>query len=105
MCSTRRFSRVMEEKQNRVAEVVFASVRPMTLLGGKVLGVGAVGLTQLVLWMLSAFVLYQIREPLLTRFGVESTTFPLPDITLGILLLLLSYSTIHDAFSDALFSR
>ncbi|MGI8843985.1 MAG: ABC transporter permease [Gemmatimonadaceae bacterium] len=95
---------VMEEKQNRVAEVVFASVRPMTLLGGKVLGVGAVGLTQLVLWMLSAFVLYQIREPLLTRFGVESTTFPLPDITLGILLLLLLFFVLGYVFYAALFA-
>ena len=95
---------VMEEKQNRVAEVVFASVRPMTLLGGKVLGVGGVGLTQLVLWMLSAFLLYQIREPLLTRFGVESTTFPLPDITLGILLLLLLFFVLGYVFYAALFA-
>ena len=95
---------VMEEKQNRVAEVVFASVRPMTLLGGKVLGVGGVGLTQLVLWILSAFLLYQIREPLLTRFGVESTTFPLPDITLGILLLLLLFFVLGYVFYAALFA-
>jgi ABC-2 type transport system permease protein len=95
---------VMEEKQNRVAEVVFASVRPMTLLGGKVLGVGGVGLTQLVLWMLSAFVLYQIREPLLVRFGVESTTFPIPDITLGALLLLLLFFVLGYVFYAALFA-
>ena len=35
---------VLEEKTTRVAEVVISSVKPETLLAGKVLGVGAVGL-------------------------------------------------------------
>ena len=37
---------VIEEKQSRVAEIVVSSVKPTTLLAGKVLGVGAVGLTR-----------------------------------------------------------
>ena len=41
---------VMEEKQTRVAEVVVSSVSPDKLLAGKILGVGAVGLTQQILW-------------------------------------------------------
>jgi ABC-2 type transport system permease protein len=95
---------VMEEKQSRVAEVVFASVRPMTLLGGKVLGVGAVGLTQLVLWVLSGFILYQIRQPLLVRFGVESATFPLPEISFGLTLLLLLFFVLGYVFYASLFA-
>ena len=42
---------VIEEKQTRVAEIVVSSVRPTTLLAGKVLGVGAVGLTQMAIWL------------------------------------------------------
>jgi ABC-2 type transport system permease protein len=42
---------VMEEKQTRVAEVVISSVPATKLLAGKVLGVGAVGLTQLLIWV------------------------------------------------------
>jgi ABC-2 type transport system permease protein len=42
---------VLEEKTTRVAEVVISSVKPESLLGGKVLGVGAVGLTQQVAWI------------------------------------------------------
>ena len=50
---------VLEEKMTRVAEVVLASVKPDTLLAGKVLGVGAVGLAQQIAWFaLSAFVVY-----------------------------------------------
>jgi ABC-2 type transport system permease protein len=42
---------VMEEKTTRVAEVVIASISPDTLLAGKVIGVGAVGLTQQLIWL------------------------------------------------------
>ncbi|HEX3865704.1 MAG TPA: ABC transporter permease [Gemmatimonadaceae bacterium] len=42
---------VLEEKSTRVAEVVISSVKPETLLAGKVLGVGAVGLTQQAAWL------------------------------------------------------
>ena len=41
---------VIEEKSNRVVEVVISSVRPTVLLGGKLLGIGAAGLTQMTVW-------------------------------------------------------
>lgn len=47
-------SGVIEEKLTRVAEVVLSSVRPSTLLAGKVIGVSAVGITQQVIWMLGS---------------------------------------------------
>jgi ABC-2 type transport system permease protein len=43
---------VMEEKMSRIVEVVISSVKPTTLLLGKIIGVGAVGLTQVVAWMI-----------------------------------------------------
>jgi ABC-2 type transport system permease protein len=47
---------VLEEKTTRVAEVVISSMKPESLLAGKVLGVGGVGLTQVVAWLgLSAY--------------------------------------------------
>ncbi|NJC25525.1 ABC transporter permease [Neolewinella antarctica] len=42
---------VMEEKTNRIVEVIISSVKPTTLLLGKIIGVGAVGLTQVLAWM------------------------------------------------------
>ena len=42
---------VMEEKTNRIAEVVVSSVKPFQLMMGKIIGIGAVGLTQLLLWI------------------------------------------------------
>jgi ABC-2 type transport system permease protein len=44
---------VIEEKNNRVVEVMVSSVSPDTLLSGKLLGVGAAGLTQLLAWALT----------------------------------------------------
>lgn len=41
---------IIEEKNNRVLEVVVSSVKPTTLLAGKILGVGAVAVTQVVIW-------------------------------------------------------
>jgi ABC-2 type transport system permease protein len=43
---------VMEEKTNRIAEVMVSSVRPFELMWGKIIGIGAVGLTQFLLWVI-----------------------------------------------------
>lgn len=42
---------VLEEKTGRIVEVVISALRPAQLMFGKVLGVGAVGLTQLAVWI------------------------------------------------------
>ncbi len=41
---------VMQEKQNRVVEIMVSSLRPSELLMGKVLGIGAMGLVQMTFW-------------------------------------------------------
>ena len=41
---------VSEEKTNRIVEIMVSSVRPFSLMMGKVVGIGLVGLTQIVLW-------------------------------------------------------
>lgn len=46
---------VMEEKQSRIVEVLTSSVKPFQLLMGKILGVGAVGVTQFILWIILMF--------------------------------------------------
>lgn len=42
---------VIEEKVNRIVEIVISSVKPFQLMLGKILGVGAVGLTQFIIWI------------------------------------------------------
>jgi ABC-2 type transport system permease protein len=51
---------VMEEKTNRIAEVVISSVKPFQLMMGKILGIGAVGLTQFLIWIVLIFTISSI---------------------------------------------
>ena len=51
---------VMEEKTSRIAEVIVSSVRPFQLMMGKIIGIAAVGLTQLLLWIIFIAILVNI---------------------------------------------
>jgi ABC-2 type transport system permease protein len=55
---------VMEEKTNRIAEVVVSSVKPFQLMMGKIIGIGAVGLTQFAIWIV-LMILLQFAIPLI----------------------------------------
>jgi ABC-2 type transport system permease protein len=48
---------VVEEKETRIAEILFSSARPFELMLGKLVGVGLAGLTQLAIWVGSAVAL------------------------------------------------
>ncbi|EKB50040.1 ABC transporter permease [Cecembia lonarensis] len=53
---------VIEEKSSRIIEILVSSIRPFQLMLGKIIGIGAVGLTQFLIWIvligsLSAFVM------------------------------------------------
>jgi len=45
---------IIEEKTSRVFEVLLATIKPTQLLAGKIIGVGAVGVTQVAVWMIAA---------------------------------------------------
>lgn len=45
---------IIQEKTSRIFEVMLATVKPSDMLAGKLIGVGAVGLTQIVIWLLAA---------------------------------------------------
>lgn len=95
---------VLEEKQTRVAEVVLSSVSSDTLLVGKVLGIGAVGFTQLILWTAMSAALMAIRAPLLARFGMPVDAFALPDVTFALASVILLSFLLGFLFYAALFA-
>ena len=53
---------VMEEKTNRIAEVIVSSVKPFQLMLGKILGIGLVALTQFFIWIAFIFILYNVTK-------------------------------------------
>ena len=53
---------VMEEKTNRIAEVIVSSVKPFQLMLGKIIGIGLVALTQFFLWVAFIFIIYNVTQ-------------------------------------------
>jgi len=62
---------VIEEKTNRIIEIVISSVRPFQLMMGKIIGIGLVGLTQFALWVVLTFALISVGK---TAFFPELST-------------------------------
>lgn len=61
---------VVEERENRMVEILLSSVKPMPLLIGKILAMGTLGLIQMVAWLATiAWVIRQLQ--LLDVFGVN----------------------------------
>ena len=51
---------VMEEKQNRIIEVLISSVKPFQLMMGKIVGVAMVGITQFLLWIIMTTIMVTV---------------------------------------------
>jgi ABC-2 type transport system permease protein len=80
----------LEEKTSRVVEVVISSMKPWHLMLGKILGVGAVGITQMAVWLVSGALAFTAGLPALVAARPELTSLQsmqqyLPG--LGLLLL------------------
>jgi ABC-2 type transport system permease protein len=57
---------VLEEKTNRIVEIIVSSVKPIQLMIGKIVGVALIGLTQLMIWIVSLVII----------LGVVRSSFP-----------------------------
>lgn len=83
---------VIEEKTNRIVELVIASVRPIELMVGKIVGIGLVGLTQYLFWSLVAMNLSILGIAGMMAAGESGApTIPLSMIGYFILFFLLGY--------------
>ncbi|MFV0365671.1 MAG: ABC transporter permease [Mangrovibacterium sp.] len=56
---------VAEEKTNRISEVLVSSVKPMPLLFGKIVGIGLVGITQFIIWVVLLAVVLGISSSMI----------------------------------------
>jgi ABC-2 type transport system permease protein len=79
-----------EEKENRVMEILLSSISPKQLLAGKVLGLGAAGLVQIIVWLISANFLMKIAS---ATWGnvIGSLQVPPDFLILGIIYFILGY--------------
>ncbi len=82
---------VIEEKETRIAEILFSSVKPFTLMMGKLVGVSLVALTQLAIWgVFAAFALYGISV-LARGLDADIPSIPFSHYIYFVLFFLLGY--------------
>jgi len=65
---------VLEEKSNRIVEVIVSSVKPFHLMLGKIVGIGAVGLTQIGIWVV--FIVLFTAPQVLGLMSVKADMIP-----------------------------
>lgn len=85
-------SSVVEEKENRLLEVLMTSSTAETLLWGKMIGLGALALTQIVAWGLGSYGVTRFRPD--TQALIDKTGITLELLALFLFLFLLEYGLI-----------
>jgi ABC-2 type transport system permease protein len=75
---------VLEEKSSRIVEVILATVRPVELMLGKLLGIGLAGLTQLGIWLTTMVILSAPAAATALALSAEGSS--LPQVTLPLVL-------------------
>jgi ABC-2 type transport system permease protein len=82
---------IIEEKTSRIFEVMLATIRPEAMMAGKILGVGAVGLTQVGIWIAAASLI--AASPLAIHLGGDSVRISLtgPQVIFFFIYFMLGY--------------
>jgi ABC-2 type transport system permease protein len=62
---------VVEEKTNRIVEVIITSVKPFQLMMGKIIGIGLVGLTQFLAWAILSLTIFQFSQSYYLREALK----------------------------------
>ena len=79
-----------EEKENRLIEILLSSVSARQLLTGKILGIGAAGLAQVAVWVVSAPLLLNLASSSIGGF-ISTIQLPANFLVLGIVYFILGY--------------
>lgn len=82
---------LIEEKENRVIEILLSSLRPSQLLIGKILAFGLLGLLQMVAWLAAFIFILQLADLLPTISVLANIYLPLDILPLVFVYFLLAY--------------
>jgi ABC-2 type transport system permease protein len=97
---------VLEEKRDRVVEVVVSSIRADQLLAGKVLGIGGAGLFQVSIWAAFGALALSQGAAITARFGATLPELPSVPLSVGLIFLFffttgfLLYATLYAAIGS-----
>jgi len=98
---------VVQEKSDRVIELLISSLKPFELMFGKVIGVGGVGLLQMLIWGVVGLGTMKYRARLLGLFGVDANAVAqvqMPHIGGDLLVIVLVYFVLGYLFYSSLFA-
>jgi ABC-2 type transport system permease protein len=90
---------VIQEKTSRIFEVMLSTVEPMDMLAGKLIGIGAVGLTQLAIWGLAAGIFSTTALAASVMTGELTIHISIPQIILFAVYFLLGYALYSTLFA------
>ena len=96
---------VIEEKANRIIEVIASSVKPKEIMLGKVIGIGSLGLSQVLIWVGASVILMAVAGPIISSFMPSQQTmtqgmniavqpkmpFDIPNISISIYVAFIFY--------------
>ena len=92
---------VIEDKNSRVVEVIISSVKPHQFMAGKVLGIGATGLTQFAIWIATAILASTYGLTMAKSFSGDMP-FALPTVSTWVYLAFVFYFLVGYFFYAAL---
>lgn len=84
---------VIEEKTNRIVEVIISSVKPVELMLGKIVGVALVALLQFLLWILLTLIILLVVMTLIGSGTISQMTEAAPQIQGGLAGAIASFDT------------
>jgi ABC-2 type transport system permease protein len=86
-----------EEKENRIMEVLLSSLTPGQLMAGKILGLGAAGLVQIVIWVVAGWGILALASGQVPAFA--GISLPGATALLGVLYFVLGYALFGTLFA------
>jgi ABC-2 type transport system permease protein len=72
---------VIEEKANRIIEIIASSARPYDIMMGKVIGIGAVGLTQMTIWIILSSLVMMAFGPIMHLMNPDVVNTPIGGVS------------------------
>jgi ABC-2 type transport system permease protein len=85
---------IIQEKNDRVVEVLVSSMTPKQLLTGKIMGIAAVGLTQIAVWMIMLALIGLFGASVVSQLGIDVTQYVhLSTFVYFMIFFLLAYLT------------
>jgi ABC-2 type transport system permease protein len=95
---------VVQEKTSRVMELMVATVKPRSLMAGKILGVGGAGLVQVAVWLGIAALALSYRDQILGAVGVSAGHVSLPPLTLDQIAIALGFFVLGYFFYASMYA-